>query len=165
MPVRIAPATYRDLVTVILSMRPDDWREIVCQYDTVTPYELAHRCTAGEAWLAYLDGEPVAGFGVQPIASGTLQIWAFGTEQMIRAVPSLSRFILLDRLPAWIDAGYHRVEARSIADHHVAHRWMESLGGIASPCPAFGKDGEDFVMFAWAPLDEVTAGERFRDAA
>lgn len=148
----IEPADYHAIIDVIQAMRADDRREIECQYDDLTGYDLAHRCLNGEAWVANIRGEPVAAFGVQKIAATTLQIWAFGTDDMARAVPAMSRFILGPCLTRWIEDGMTRVEARSIFDHEVAHRWMESLGGVASPCKAFGKNGEDFVMFAWAPL-------------
>lgn len=148
----IEPADYHSLMDVIGSMRADDRREIECQYVEISGYELTHRCLAGDAWVAVIEGEPVAAFGVQPIAASTLQIWAFGTDDMKRAVPAMSRFIMGPCLMRWIEDGFTRVEARSIADHETAHRWMGSLGGVPSPCKAFGKNGEDFVMFAWAPL-------------
>jgi len=152
MRVTIVPGDQEKLDLVIDAMREDDWREIICQYDGLEVFELAERCLAGEAWIALLDGAPVAAWGVQPVAAKTLQIWAFGTDRMSRAVPAMSRHILGPRLLAWIADGYTRVEARSIADHAEAHRWMEALGGVPSPCLAYGGEGIDFVMYAWAPL-------------
>ena len=149
----ILPATIRDATYVAANMRPEDWREIACQCpDGLYPYEVAAWALQGrEAWIATVRGQPVACFGVhnQTSAGNVLAIWAWGTRGMWRAIPSISRFILDDRVPAWIEAGVTRVEARSIAGHEAAHRWMRGLGAAGTELKAFGKGGEDFTLFWW----------------
>lgn len=151
MTVEIAPAGLDALRAIAASMRPVDWREIdAVAPDGTTPETVARWAFGSVAvWALTWRGEPVAAFGVQPIAATVLQAWAFGTRRMWRAVPALTGFIVGECVPRWTAAGVTRVEARSIADHHAAHRWMLGMGGEPQPCPGYGRRGEDFILFAW----------------
>lgn len=149
----ILPATIRDVTYVASNMRTDDWREIACQCaPRLSPYEVAAWALQGrEVWAAHVKGQPVAIFGVHHAtpAGNVLTVWAWGTRGMWRAVPDISRFILDDRVPAWIEDGVTRVEARSDLRHTSAHRWMRSLGAAEEPLAQWGRNGEDFVLFWW----------------
>ncbi|MBN9270442.1 MAG: hypothetical protein J0J15_09370, partial [Mesorhizobium sp.] len=63
MPVRIVPATLRDLSYIAANLRPEDRDEIDCQCDGWTPALLALTALQGLAYVAELDGNPEAGFG------------------------------------------------------------------------------------------------------
>lgn len=149
--VTIETANLRDLSFVAANMRDEDWREIACQYPpNLTRLDIAYAAFASpEAWVATVRGQPVAAFGVSRITVSVLSAWAFATRSMWRAVPAVTRFIRDECARRWAEAGITRVEARSIAGHHVAHRWMASMGGTCEPCPAWGRDGEDFMLWWW----------------
>jgi hypothetical protein len=148
--IEIVPATIRDLTFIAANLRAEDWREIECQLaDGVGRGEVAAYGLAGEAWVATMDGQPVAAFGAAAMAYSVVSVWAWGTKRMARTVPAITRFIVEDCVPRWIEAGVTRAEARSIEGHETAHRWLRSLGGQEQPCPAWGKRGEDFTLFWW----------------
>lgn len=150
----IVPATVRDLTYIAANLRPEDQREIACQLspEARTGDIAAVAAHSTEAWVATLRGQPVAAWGVAPLAWSVLSIWAFGTRHMTRAVPAMTRQIG-ERVDAWIEAGVTRVEARSIVGHDKAHRWMRALGAQELPCPCWGRGGEDFILFAWTAQD------------
>lgn len=151
--LEVVPATLPDLGFIVANMRADDWREIEAIAGDVTGYEIACRAYASpEAWVAKWRGQPVAAVGVQPLTVSVLSAWAFGTRALWRAAPALTGFLLGECALRWIEAGVTRVEARALADHHAAHRWMIGMGAEAVPCPRYGRNGEDFVMFSWTVI-------------
>lgn len=148
----ILPGNIRDASYVAANMRPHDWREIAAQApDDLRPLDVAAWSIAGrEAYIAIARDRPVSVFGVHDAtpAGNVLSIWAWGTAGMWRAVPGITRWIRT-AVPRWIDEGVTRVEARSIVGHTAAHRWMRSLGARETELPAFGRGGEDFILFWW----------------
>lgn len=150
MTVEIIPGNLRDLTYIAANMRAHDWREISAQLPAeITPTQAAAiSYTAGRSWVCLWNGQPVAAFGISPIAAAVLSIWAWGTNDMLRAVPALTRYVENELVPDWDRLGLMRVEARSIADHKAAHRWLRAMGWTETPCPEFGRDGEDFILFA-----------------
>ena len=149
--VEIVPATLRDLTFIAANMRAEDWREIACQFpEGITRTEIAALAGQfGESWVAVSSAQPVAAFGAAPLTCNVLTGWAWGTRRMRRAVPAITRFMREDCAPRWVDAGITRLEARSIAGHDEAHKWMRALGADEQPCPEWGRDGEDFILFSW----------------
>lgn len=147
--IEIADGTLRDLTFVAANIRPEDWREIAAQLpEGTTPTQAGAICyAAGRSWVATWKGQPIAAFGVSPIAASVLSIWAWGTPQMWRSVPAITRYVDNDLAPEWERLGITRIEARSIADHEQAHRWLRRLGFEETPCPEFGRGGEDYVLF------------------
>ena len=138
-------------------MRPADWAEIACQYPEGTSRsQIAYIASlSGEAWVASRLGQPIAAFGAHPLsgAGNVLSVWCFGTRATRRVVPAITRFIREDCVPRWIAAGVTRVEARSIDGHFAAHRWMRALGATGVLTPGWGRDGENFTLFAWTARD------------
>lgn len=63
MPIRIVPATLRDLSHIAANLRPEDRAEIDCQLDHWSPALLALTALQGFADVAELDGNSEAGFG------------------------------------------------------------------------------------------------------
>ncbi|GLO68646.1 hypothetical protein MACH17_01630 [Phaeobacter inhibens] len=48
------------------------------------------------------------------------------------------------------DEGVHRIECLTLADLHVAHRWMEMLGlSEEATLRKYGRNGETFKQFSW----------------
>lgn len=149
MRVEIVPGTLRDLSFIATNLRPQDQREIYCQLpEGITPAEIAVLSMMGRTWVAVLDGQPIAAFGIVPIAASVLSLWCWGTPRMTRAVPAITRYVRDELAPEWARLGVTRVEARSIAGHDAAHRWLRGQGFSSVPCPSYGRGCEDFLLFA-----------------
>jgi hypothetical protein len=154
--VSVKPATLGDAgdaVYIAKNIRDQDRREIQAVYRYRYPEDLASYCLEASphcAWLFAYHDEPVAIYGMtQPmphIAVG----WAFGTDRMWRAVPTMTRHINERGIPSMFARGVHRIEVRSIVDHDISHRWLaKGLGGVFEGiCKAYGRNREDFALYA-----------------
>jgi hypothetical protein len=150
-PVAIIEATLRDLTFIAANMRRRDREEIMCQLpEGTSTAEVAAYAMQANPHVATLDGQPVAAFGAVGRTVSVLEAWAWGTDRMPRAVPAITRYVARVLMPQWLDAGVRRLEARSIATHTAAHRWMTSTGAaLECAMPDYGRDGEGFYLFAW----------------
>jgi hypothetical protein len=109
----------------------------------------------GIAWCAWLNDNPEFAFGFTPqhlLMPHLLSAWAWGSPKKNLCMAEIARWAkakpsLIDRLDA---LGAIRIEARSIATHHQAHRWLEWLG-FRQDCelPQWGKDKERFLQYSW----------------
>ena len=152
--IEIGPANIRDVSFILANLRPGDRREILCQVPPGSDLAaLAFTCVLpGHSFVAYDKSNPAMAFGFQPIthAGNVLSAWAFGTWRAPRTLRPIARFVRSELLPGWLEFGVTRIEARSIAGHHEAHAWLSSVGAdYEAAIPAFGRDGEEFRMFAW----------------
>lgn len=147
------PLNMRDVSWITANLREADARELFCQRRYTDAFTLTHEvvyfwgdCSS----VVQLDGQPVAAIGVTEMQPGVWSAWAFGTRDMARTVPFLSRHMMGDLIPRAISCGAQRVEARSIADHHAAHRWMKHLGAQGPVVlDEWGQNGETFHLFWW----------------
>lgn len=149
----IEQAGAREVSFVAAHMRAADRREIYCQRvdDCARTMALTMAYASPvHCYAAFDAGSPVAAFGASEQHPNMWTGWAFGTKQMRRAVPAISRHIRRHMIPDLLKAGAHRVEVRSIVGHDIAHRWLASLGAEReASLRGFGKNGEDFILFAW----------------
>ena len=150
--ITIEPANLRDASFVTANMRPADAREIFCQLpddyrtDTLAMWSMQ----AGDAYVAYLKGQPVGFFGTAPMTVCCFSVWAMGTRRFERAAPAVGRFILDKLVPARIEQGFTNAEARSMVGNDKAWRWIKNLGGLPASAPfLYGKGGERFILFRW----------------
>lgn len=102
------------------------------------------------------------GNGAGPIAVGAviehrphvLTLGLFATSAFVTIARPLARFVKRGLLAPAITGGAHRIEAVSWAEHRAAHRWIEALGlRQEAVYRKFGKNGEDFIQFAWVKKD------------
>ncbi len=152
MPVRIEAAVLRDASWVVANMRDLDRQECYAQLDErVTTARLAEwMLMGGRSYVAYLGDDPVMFFGTTPMTINCFSVWAVGTDRIGRAIPEASRLLLDHEVPRRIAEGFTCAEARAIATHGKAHRWIESLGGVKhGPAFEYGKAGEFFVLYRW----------------
>ena len=154
--IEVVPACLRDVSYVLYNLNPADEAETACQIDpALKRYELAYGLLmSGDNFAVRIDGQPVAVFGTAPLNRATLSVWALGTDRMRKALPAISRYLIDVHLPEMVEQGYRYMEARSLATHHAAHRWLRWLGAkeLGGPHP-FGRDGEDFLLFRWTSDD------------
>lgn len=102
------------------------------------------------AFVARIDGDPVAAVGVSRLAPWLGSAWAFGTDRTRRIIPALTRWGVAEWKHRLIADGFRRVEVRTIVDHDLSHRWLESLGFVREGlCRGYGRNGEDFAQYAY----------------
>ena len=151
--VEITPATVREVAWISANMRKIDAEEIWCQRPHRSPSRLAYEALSMSPNLKYVaavDGEPVFCCGVSELQPGLGWLWAWGTKRYHGAMRGLTDFLLDGpKRELFTDANIKRLEARSIATHTSAHRWIEKLGlRYVCDLPCYGKDEEDFKLFA-----------------
>lgn len=137
---------------IVENLRPEDRREIdaVSRDESddarIERYMMLAEFTFWAEW-----GERPAGLiGAWPLWPGIWQVYAFGTEDFERVAPTLTKFAKRFMTPALIRAGAHRAQCDSIADHHRAHRWLESMGyENEGAMRKYGRGGETFYRFAY----------------
>jgi hypothetical protein len=167
----ISRACVRDVSYIGAHMRERDAHEILCQLpDDITPAHAALLCfdTAPEdcRFVCYdTNANPVAAFGWSVTHCPTLwTAWAFGTHGMKRAIPEMTEFIMGRQLAYMMKTHRpKRLEVRALADHDLAHRWLTMMGATKeASLPRFGKNGEDFTLYAWTDKTIWKAHERYR---
>lgn len=151
MTAKIIGATLRDLSYIAANLRPDDVREIDCQFQSWTPIALAVMSLRGPAYVVTVNGNPEAAFGANPTPNPGLWIaYSWGTPRMWRCVPRITEFVKDVLIPNLIAAGAQRCEARAMSDHTSAHRWLKRMGAIEQgDLESYGRNGEDFKLFHW----------------
>lgn len=149
--IRIVPANFRDLSYVASRIRPEDREEVEAQVGAVHYIDLAMMHYRDHAYVALVNDNPEAAFGAARVAGNHLwNAWMWGSERMFRAVPAIGRFVTQTMMPELLDLGANRVEARALAKHHTAQRWLEKMG--AQQCcrlTDYGISGEEFILYQW----------------
>lgn len=150
MPARIIGGNLRDLSYIASNLRPDDFAEVDCQFESWTPALLALTALQGPAYVVELDGNPEAAFGAAEQRTGLWTVWSWGTKRMWRCVPRITSFVKEVMLPDAIAKGALRGEARALASNEMAQRWLMHLGATRRcELPYYGKNGETFVLWDW----------------
>ena len=144
----------RDVTWIGANLRHADRAEIFCQMpDGMNGSSIAAHLFEGMlvdwSWVAALDGQPVCVFGIGPINVATWSGFAFGTHDMPRAIPAMTRHMLAQE-QRMIDVGVRRLEVRTISTHDVSHQWLRALGcWFEADLPHYGKNGETFELWSW----------------
>lgn len=149
---RIIAATLRDLSYVSSHMRAPDRQEAEAQLGQGIHYiDLAAMHLRDSAFIVTLDGNPEAAFGASRILGQHLWIaWSWGTDRIHRCAPLITRFVRESMIPDLIEQGARRVEARALASHHSARRWLSRMGATERCLlPEYGVNGEDFILYDW----------------
>ncbi|WP_133676270.1 hypothetical protein [Aquamicrobium defluvii] len=157
----IRPGVLRDICFVASNLRDEDKREVFASARLQSGTEagaISFLSSPGWCWTAWLDGQPVAAFGVglgNPVHQPHIRhAWAFGTSRFKRAAPAITRFCVENWPKRLIAEGVTRVEIRSIADHDIAHRWLSGLRAHREcEMPNYGAGGETFTLWSWRAED------------
>lgn len=163
--VEIKPACLAHASFITANMREADKREIYCQLpDTIKSYEIASMLLhAGDAYVAYLDGEPAVFFGAHPLNVCTLEAWAMGTSKTRRCLADVTRYVIQHYAPLALDRGFTSMECRSHVDHVEAHWWLETTGAVVNGAPfVYGKNNEKFLLYRWTPDAIEQAAARYK---
>jgi hypothetical protein len=157
-----APATLADMCFLVDNMRPEDREEIMAiQPAGTTNDQLVGRAMQfaerGPQLVHKVGGEPVAVQGIVQLWPGVWSCYAWGTERWPKAVLSLTKTSKRVILPYMQAHRAHRAQAVSLGTHHSAHRWLELLGfEREGRLVRFGREGQDFVIFALNPMETPT---------
>jgi hypothetical protein len=152
--MKLAKADLGSLLYVCRNLRADDAAEVFATRWNDDPDELAAQAfqTWGRFnWVAFGDdGIPIASVGAVPSWNGVWQGWMMATDRFPEIGKHLTKWMRQVMIPAVVEAGCHRAEARSAASHSLAHRWMEMLGAKPeSVLRRYGREKQDFVLFVW----------------
>ena len=149
--VKPASEAPEAVLHVARNMRDWDRREIFATRPDDDVEVLAHAAlNCGRiAWVSGLD-EPIAAFGCAPMWPGVYSMWLFATDDFHQIRFSVTKLIVRTIVPMMIDAGAHRLEARSMEGHTDAQRWLEVIGARREATLAgYGREAQDFHVYAW----------------
>lgn len=143
---------YGNLLYIAQRMRQLDREEIYATRWEDDPKKLASDAMLipQMSWIAASHGEPVAAGGAIPVHPCVWSVWMFATDKWPSvALGSTKKALsLISHLQGPV--GATRIECKSHHLHVVAHKWLEFLGArCESRIHKYGKNGEDFFVFAW----------------
>lgn len=136
---------------ITANLRPEDKTEAEAVLGPVHHMDLALAHLGPRSYVVEIDGNPEAAFGAsKAVGDHIFHAWMFGTKRAARAVPAVVRFCNTVMWPDLIEAGAQRVEARAMASHFTAHRWLELMGARRRcELPCYGRGGETFYLYDW----------------
>ncbi len=153
----LLPLTVPLVLAVAERMRPLDRAEVYATRRSEDPGELAEVAAGWSrfgAVAATPAGTPAAAIGAVELWPGVWSVWMFATAEWPAVAIAVTRYARRMLPRQLLEAGAHRAECRSLASHEAAHRWMRSIGARREgELAGYGKDGEDFVTFAWRRVD------------
>jgi hypothetical protein len=161
----IRPLTPEDAARVAANMRDIDRREICALHATDDPVA----ATSALAVFPHIGGsvwrgdEPICVVGAIWLWPGVVSVFMFATDRWPEVALEATKFVRRVLLPALRDAGVHRLQCHSLAEHTDAHAWLRFLGADREvPEPEYGKNREDYVLFSMsrAALERVTSVEK-----
>ena len=149
-------ATYDDLKYIACNMRAADATEIFCCRWDDDPKSLAHEIfcmgTFYPVFLAFADddGDPIAFLGVSALTPTLGLAHMFATDDFNLIWRDMVKHVLRYVVPALIEFGFHRVEARAQESYDQSRRLLEALG-FEYECDLsdYGKGGECFTLYAY----------------
>lgn len=165
--IEIRPANLRDASWITANLRRLDREETYCQLPEGTNNSvLAYWLVQQGGLIAYRGDDPVLIFGTSPLTACAMSVWAVGTERTSRVLPAVSRYLIETHIPKRLDEGFTNMEARSLATHGAAHRWMEDMGGVRhGDAYLWGRNGEHFVTYRWTVASyRAISASRWSDA-
>lgn len=143
-----------DVLAICHNLRAHDKREIFAtRFDSEPEDLLASTMSLSEtSWIAYYNNEPVAVFGIMPIAPDVWSAYAFATDRFPKIAISLTRFIKKGIIPSLLATSAKQVQALVWTEYHQARKWLRGFGAREEAViPNLGKGGEDFALTIWRP--------------
>lgn len=154
--MRIKDATADDIAYVARHMRDRDLMEFSAVLEADTREDIADILVDRYADLdclisAWRGNRPVAVGGAVGIRPNVGSLMFLATDDFPSIVLPLTRFIRRTYFPSLEEVGIHRIECTSLDTYAEMHRWLGTLGMAqeGGPFRAYGKNGENFVPFAW----------------
>lgn len=149
-------ATIGSIYDIALNMRERDYEECsalsFCENRHELAEEIARSWSTSETTIICGTKEigGIAVFTYMPLRKGVWNMGLVATDKFNKIHLSLTKLIIKSIIPTLDKAGAHRVEAQSIAGYSSVHNWLKFLGlEQESVIKGYGKNGEDFVNFAY----------------
>lgn len=150
----LGPDHSDDVLAICQNLRTQDKREIFATRFDSEPEDLLQSTMAlkDTSWIVYDDNEPIAVFGIMPIAPDVWTAYAFATDRFHKIAIGLTRFIKKGILPSLLATGAKQVQALVWTEYHQARKWLAGFGAREEAViPNLGKGGEDFALTIWRP--------------
>jgi len=148
---------------VLTNLRDIDRKELFATRPHDNPLratdEIMHACAAFGT-LFWYSQEPVAAVGFFPMWPGVVSVWAFGSPRWNHVFLAVTRYIIDEMGPELLRMGTHRAECRTLSERQDSERWLRALGGRAEgTLREFGRNREDFTLYAWTDHDISARGQ------
>jgi len=149
--ITIVPGTFRDLSFIASRLRPEDKVEVEALIGPIHYIDLAAIHLRDVLYVALDEGNPVAAFGAsRTIGAHLWTAWSWGSPQITPSIPAITKFVRRSMIPELIEYGAHRVEARALASHWQARKWLKLMGSTERcELPMYGINGETFILADW----------------
>lgn len=146
--------TYEDVHHICSRLRATDEHEFSSVgYLPEYGWILVNNCavTGGEAFVAFLRGEPVFAFGTNGSFPHVRWLWGFGTDKATRVMPEVTRFVKEEWLPRMMHSGVRRIEVRLPRSCTQSIEWLKSFGMYieSDDVRHLSLTGEPFVQLAY----------------
>src|SRR5215510_13846262 len=128
--IEIVPASLRDATYLAANLREPDVRELACQLDPeidIAEAAVQLMLNAPISHIVRRNASPIAAFGAVPLTHVVWQLWAFGSKDLWRAIPAISKhfWFMADTM---IAMGIRRLEVRAWQGHDLAPLWLRAVG-------------------------------------
>jgi hypothetical protein len=152
--MKVDTATMNDASYVAAFMRERDVMEFLAVSTFTTPealkQSLVQRAISVQSLCAMHNDLPVGIGGLVETRPGVASLLFFATDEFPKIAIDLTRFVTRRLIPAYKDAGFHRIECVSHEAHVDAHRWIKQLGlSEEAVLQGFGRGGETYILFSW----------------
>lgn len=150
--VTISPLALGPVAFVAHNIRDEDWAEARAtradEHKMRLAVDVVKRWGPTGAVLGF--DHPVCVVGATQRWPNVWTAWMFATDEFPSIAKSVTRYVKDVLLPTVRNVGMVRADAKSLASHVAAHRWMEITGArFDVKLERFGKNGEDFVQYRW----------------
>jgi len=157
-------ATIGDIYDVAQRMRERDYKEIVCTTHAQDRIELSDHIarTWSQSPWTYVFGTKeegrIACLTLTSMRPGVWNVGLFATDKLEIIGKPLTKHVIKAIIPMIFEIGAHRVEAQSIVGYEEVHEWLRFLAlKPESMLYGYGKNGENFINFAWVRKNEGSA--------
>jgi hypothetical protein len=147
---------YREILSVLMSARPEDVEEIRASLGIFHPTGLALRCRhidlrwtlfGHKAGVFYF---PLAVLGAAEEDGGRYRLFMFGRPEMERVPDRVMYAFGMTVVRFLYEKGVTRAVAYSLKTHTKAHRFIDHMGGFLEvEIEGYGANGETFYQFGW----------------
>ena len=166
--IREVAPNFENVQYLVDHMRERDRREIMALRwdDDINAFGVEVMNFAGPMWRVWeKDGVPVALGGVTPMRPGVVLGGLFGTADWHYALRHIMTWGRRWVIPRLLASGTHRGECYALAANTDSRKFIEACGGeIESLLHQYGREREDFILYAWR-FDDVHRWRRLRRGA
>jgi len=137
-------------------LRAWDLAEVEGETPGLAPETRALHLLAGLSHVALADGIPVAVVGATSMRERLWCAWMLTTDRWPEVALTVTKHVRRQMIPFLTGRGVNRVEARAIAGHIKAHRWLKLLGAVdEGPLDDYGHHRETYHLFSWTRTRNV----------